>query len=80
MPRSPANLLRPPQVTTSCYRPRRDFGADNAWLRKNREAFRGRWVALRSGELLDSDCAMQPLVDRLVERGIAEGTLVVQVG
>jgi hypothetical protein len=42
-----ANLLRPPQVTTSSYRPRRDFGADHAWLRENRYIFLGRWVALR---------------------------------
>ena len=75
-----ARLLRPPTVKPSSYRPIRDFGADNAWMRKNREAFRGRWVALASGELLDSDVEMKPLVDRLIARGALEGTLVVQVG
>ena len=76
-----ARLLRPPRVKPSSYRPIRDFGADHAWLRlqENRAAFHGRWVALRSGELLDSDFDMQRLVDRLVERGEAQGTLVTQV-
>src|SRR5437868_6291246 len=74
-----ANLLRPPRVTTSSYRARSDFGADDAWLRTNRETFLGRWVALRNGDLLDSDVALRPLVDRLTERGIIEGALVVQV-
>jgi hypothetical protein len=73
-----AKLLRPPRVTTSSYRTRRDFGADYAWLRENREAFRGRWVALMSGELLDTDAALRPLLDRLQERGI-EDVLVTQV-
>ena len=74
-----ANLLRPPQVTTSPYRPRSDFGADNAWLRQNRDAFLGRWLALRNGQLLDTDVALRPLFERLTERGIVEGALVVQV-
>lgn len=71
-----ARLILPPKVTTSSYRPRSDFGLDNAWLRcaENREAYRGRWVAILNGKLLDSDTKMQPLVDRLVARGEAEGT------
>ena len=74
-----AHLLSPPRVTTSSYRPRRNFGADNAWLRENREAFLGRWVALRDGQLLDTDIALRALIERLTESGILEGALVVQV-
>jgi hypothetical protein len=73
-----AKLLRPPRVTTSTYRTRRDFGADNAWLRDNREAFHGRWVALASGDLLDTEVTLRPLLDRLAARGI-DDALVVQV-
>lgn len=74
-----ANLLRPPRVTTSPRTTHSDFGADYAWLRANRDAFLGRWVALRDGHLLDTDVRLRPLVDRLTERGAIEGAFVVQV-
>jgi hypothetical protein len=74
-----AKVLRPPVAKPSPYRPRSDFAADNAWLRENRKAFLGFWVALLNGELLDSDVALQPLIDRLAARGITQGALVVQV-
>jgi hypothetical protein len=74
-----ARHLRPPEVRPSAYRPRRDFGADHAWLRENRDAFLGRWVALSSGKLLDTDARLDPLVERLTARGIIEGVLVTQV-
>jgi hypothetical protein len=74
-----ANLLRPPRVTTSPRTAHSDFGADYAWLRANREAFLGLWVALRDGRLLDSDVRLRPLVERLTARGELAGAFVVQV-
>jgi hypothetical protein len=74
-----AKLLRPPRVATSPRTDHSDFGADYVWLRANREAFLGRWVALRDGHLIDTDVRLRPLVDRLTERGAIEGTFVVQV-
>jgi hypothetical protein len=68
-----------PEVRPSPYRPRSDFGADHAWLRENREAFLGRWVALLNGELLDTDSRLDPLVERLTVRGTIEGVLVTQI-
>jgi hypothetical protein len=74
-----ARLLRLPRVRTSPRRAHGDLGADHAWLRDNREAFRDRWVALRDGKLLDADIALRALVARLKERGQIEGAFVVQV-
>ena len=74
-----ARVLRPPQIRSSPGSARADFAADYAWLRENREAFLGHWVALSNGTLLDSDVALQPLVERLRARGTLEGAFVVQV-
>ena len=74
-----ADLLRPPRVTVSPRTEHSDFGADYAWLRDNRDAFVGRWVALHDGQLLDTDVGLRPLVDRLTARGVIEGAFVVQV-
>lgn len=87
-----ARVLRPPHVRSSPGSARAaalggrgpdaaraDFGADYAWLRENREAFLGHWVALSDGTLLDSDVALQPLVERLRACGKLVGAFVVQV-
>ena len=76
---SRAKLLRPPRIAASPRQARSDFAADHAWLRDHREAFLDRWVALRDGELLDTDVTLRALVERLTERGQIEGAFVVQV-
>lgn len=74
-----SQLLRPPLAKTSPRRSRGDFGADNAWLRENRDAFLGRWVALRDGKLLDSDATLRLLLDRLTASGSEDGAFIVRV-
>jgi len=74
-----AQLLKAPRVKTSPRRSRGDFGVDYAWLRDNREAFLGRWVALREGVLLDSDMTLRALLGRLTESGQMDGAFVVRV-
>lgn len=49
------------------------------WLQKNRRAFQGRWVAVKDGELLDSDSSRTALQRRLNERDDLKGVLVARV-
>ncbi|MFO0589642.1 MAG: hypothetical protein U0441_19040 [Polyangiaceae bacterium] len=72
-------LLEPPRAAPEPGSRPTDVTADHAWLRANRDAFLGYWVALRGGTLLDSDVALRPMVDRLRTQGQLEGTLVVRV-
>jgi hypothetical protein len=74
-----SQLLRPPLVKISPRRVGSDFGADNAWLRAPREAFLDRWVALRDGQLLDSDTTLRALMDRLTASGQVDGAFIVRV-
>ncbi len=62
--RRAAYVLAPPKVIGR--RPASNGGnaANKVWMMANRAAYRGRWVALRNGELLDSGSKLEELVNR----------------
>lgn len=47
-----AYILAPPKVTVVPRDPSRDVRADREWLKQNRAEYRGRWVAIKNGQLL----------------------------
>jgi hypothetical protein len=54
-------VLNPSQVTVSSYQgPDRTWEFD--WLRRNRDAYRGQWVALGGGELIAASDNVQDLI------------------
>jgi len=56
---------------------RDDFRENMKWINSHREHFKGQWVALSDGGLVDSDKSLKTLQDRLTDR--ADGTLFVWV-
>ena len=57
-----------------------DFALSAAWLREHQHRYRGFWVALRGGVLVDCDPSRKALDDRLTRAGEAPGVLVVKIG
>ena len=47
-----AHILAPPKVTVVPRDPDRVPGANLDWLKKNLDEYRGRWVAIKNGQLL----------------------------
>jgi len=60
-----AYVLAPPKVTVDKRPPDRDTEVNQDWVRENRTQYRGRWVALRNGQLLASARKIDELVDQL---------------
>lgn len=59
-----AYILAPPKVTVSDRPPDPAAKGNMTWLKKHGDDYRGKWVALRSGELL----AVADSIDGLVEQ------------
>jgi len=64
-----AYVFAPTKVTSSPSTPeqRKMIQANHEWLQKNREKYRHRWVAVRSGELLADASSLDELADQLEE-------------
>ena len=62
-----AYVLAPTKVTSRPSTPeqRQSMKADREWLQKNRDKYRHRWVAVRSGELLADASSLDELADQL---------------
>ena len=52
--------------------PVREFKAEMAWLKENREKYRGHHVALKDGQLILSDTDERRFSQRLAQAGIVE--------
>tara|TARA_B100001750_G_scaffold248031_1_gene276301 strand:+ start:3584 stop:4045 length:462 start_codon:yes stop_codon:yes gene_type:complete len=79
-----AEVLRPPQVRVgreAAPGSEARFAADRAWLRENGAAaeYRGKWVALRRGELLGADESRRVLHRRLQQTGSLHEVMFVRV-
>jgi hypothetical protein len=62
--RTYAQVLAPPTATVVPATPasRAAVKANNAWLSAHWEAYRGRWIALRAGQLLHASPSLQDVV------------------
>lgn len=60
-----SRVVAPPIVTTRLESPRSDIRSDRDWVRANRLEYRGKWVALRNGELLAAAETVESLVDEV---------------
>lgn len=60
-----AGVLAPPRVTRTTIAPDYTIRSDREWLVQNREQFRGKWVALRNGELIGSADNLQLLFNNV---------------
>ncbi len=60
-----ARVLAPPKVTRSTRPADPTLKANRDWLMVHGDQYRGRWVALRNGELVDSASSLQLLSDQL---------------
>ncbi|WP_017717412.1 hypothetical protein [Kamptonema formosum] len=47
-----AHILAPPKVTVVNRGGHPELRADREWLKQNRAEYRGRWVAIKNGQLL----------------------------
>lgn len=72
-------VLEPARVTIAGPASGKGLASTRRWLAANREAYRGKWVALRNGELVDSDRSHAALHDRLATQGDPAGLLVIKV-
>ena len=69
-----------PTVSTKPASGSRDLSEAARWLRENWQAFEGRWVALLSGKLVDSDPSRKVLQERLAQNDHRRDVLVLRVG
>lgn len=65
-----AYILAPAKITTSPSDPerRKTIQANREWIKQNRDKYRNRWVAVRSGELLADASSLDELADKLDDR------------
>ncbi len=62
-----AHILAPPTVTASKAPPRPGIQANRDWLNAHWDDYRGRWVALRDGELLAAADSLDGLSEQVGE-------------
>ncbi len=62
-----AYILAPPKVTVSNRPPDPSIKGNMAWLKEHWDEYRGKWVALRSGELLAVADSLDGLVEQVGE-------------
>jgi hypothetical protein len=62
-----AYILAPPKVTVSTRPPDPSAKGNMAWLKKHWDEYRGRWVALRGGELLAVADSLDGLIEQVGE-------------
>lgn len=77
-----ARWLTKPEVAAvfRALLPAEDFTRNAEWLRKNRDAYEGKWIALFDGELVDQDSSRLALHKRLMAAGrLCRGTLFTKV-
>jgi len=71
-----AHVLAPPTVIRRGLPPDPSLRANRDWLMRRSDQFRGRWVALRNGELLGSAPSLQSLTQQI---GDTKGILLTKV-
>jgi hypothetical protein len=69
------NVLEPPKATVCDKASGSDFGANIRWIKSESEPFRGNWVALKNGKLIDHDKDRYLLHNRLKDQNLLEGCL-----
>lgn len=60
-----AYILAPPKVIARDLPPRPDLRANRDWIMSQSNAYRGKWVALRNGELLATADSFDALADQV---------------
>jgi hypothetical protein len=71
-----ARVLAPPRVTRRKVSSDPTIRANRDWLMAHGDEYRGKWVGLRNGELLDSDDSFDELITRI---GNAKDVLITTV-
>jgi hypothetical protein len=74
-----AKLLEPPSSAPQPRSGRGDFDDNAAWLREHTKDYRGTWVALSGGHLLDHDASLIQLRERLRAKGLERTSFCVKV-
>jgi hypothetical protein len=59
-----ARVLAPPRVIARNLPPRPDLRANHDWMKREADAYRGQWIALRNGELLGTASSFDALADQ----------------
>lgn len=62
-----AYILAPTKVTSVDRGGHPEIGADHEWMKKNRLEYRGRWVAIKNGQLLASGKNLDEIVEQIGE-------------
>jgi hypothetical protein len=71
-----ARVFAQPKVTSNSLPPDLTLKTNREWLLNNRELYRGKWVAVRNGQLLGTAQSLQDLIEQI---GVTKGTLLTMV-
>lgn len=71
-----ARVLAPPKILRSDLPPDPGARANMDWLKKHSLEYRGRWIVLKDGNLLDSDDSFEKLIAR---RPVTVGILLTRI-
>lgn len=74
--RRQAYILSPPRITKGTVTEAHPHRANRDWLKANADEYRGRWVAVRAGELLGTASSVDELIDQV---GDTKGVLLTVV-
>jgi hypothetical protein len=76
---SAAHVLAPPKVIERNRPPKKGLSASMAWLEEHANEYRGYWIAVQNGGLLDAAATRSDLVDKLGELAIESNVLIVRI-
>ncbi|MBI3912696.1 MAG: hypothetical protein HY327_00660 [Chloroflexi bacterium] len=65
-----ARVLAPPRVIRKEIAKKTDLRLNRDWIMQNGDAYRGKWIALRDGELRGAADSLQALFDALGTRDV----------
>lgn len=71
-----ARVLAPPKILRTDLPPDPGVKANMRWLKEHSSEYRGRWIALKHGDLLDSDDSFEGLIAR---QPVKSGVLVTRI-
>jgi hypothetical protein len=74
-----AHVLAPPQVLNTHTPPAHGLDEMRRWLNEHAQAYRGRWIAVRAGQLLGAAASLAELRGQIGADAISIDTLITRV-
>ncbi len=74
-----ARVLAPPKIVERNRPPQKGLSASMAWLRNHSEEYRGTWVAIQAGELIDFALSRKELISKIGDIAGDSGILIARI-